>query len=191
MRYLFILAILSFSSCSKLDVVLNKSSENGEFVSHVIKEGNHNSESNKIKIFSDSILNFTVVFDSTAIYKTSLPENQMDINKLYGFSDCGSQHHTNSARFGWRWNGKEIDILAYTYADGKRSHKLIGHAEIGKELKYSLAIKANKYVFKLNDITVTMDRSCDSGNAKGYLLYPYFGGDEPAPHTINVLIKEI
>jgi hypothetical protein len=35
-----------------------------------------------------------------------------------------------------------------------------------------------------------MPRLASTRKAKGYQLYPYFGGDEVAPHLINIWVKE-
>jgi hypothetical protein len=36
-----------------------------------------------------------------------------------------------------------------------------------------------------------MDRGCSGGSLASYQLYPYFGGDETAPHDITILIDEL
>jgi hypothetical protein len=36
-----------------------------------------------------------------------------------------------------------------------------------------------------------MSRTAATEKAKGYRLYPYFGGDELAPHQINIWIKNL
>src|SRR5690606_41284654 len=61
--------------------------------------------------------------DSSCVYKNPHPENQDDINKLYGFSDCTSLHHANSARFGWNWKDGALRIHAYCYVDSVRQYK--------------------------------------------------------------------
>ena len=40
----------------------------------------------------------------------------------------------------------------------------------------------------VDDISTVIPRACDM-NYKRYYLYPYFGGDEVAPHTIKIKIK--
>lgn len=161
------------------------------FSVHTIREGQHYAETNRFQVFGRDQLRFDVVFDSSAVYSTRFPENMLDINKLYGFSDCATQHHANSARFGWRWNGKSVDILAYTYIDGKRQSKMLGVSELNKEYSYALTINRHEYIFEFNGQQVKMPRYCDTDIASGYLLYPYFGGDEAAPHDVSIFIREI
>lgn len=70
----------------------------------LIKKGAHSSKPDPFTFTKKSSVRFSAVFDSSCIYKTVDPSNQADINKLYGFSDCGEHHLTNSARIGWRWS---------------------------------------------------------------------------------------
>jgi hypothetical protein len=132
-----------------------------------------------------------VKFDSTAIYTTVLPENQKDINKLYGFSDCGKEHHTESARFGWRWSDDSLRIFAYCYANKNLSYKEMGTVEIGKEHSCEIDIEGATYVFDLNGKKEIMGRGCNTDTSGSrYRLFPFFGGSENAPHSIKIRIKE-
>lgn len=186
--FLFIL-----TSCEKVEDIVKESpvGKPGQVTTntYIIKEGNH-STSSKIASLSVSKMAFKVVFDSTAIYKTKNPSNQADINKLYGLSDCGSHHHQNSARFGWRWYNDQLEILAYSYSAGKRLSTFITSVELDEENTYTLELTENEYIFKLKDKTVSIERAC-SGTSNGYRLYPYFGGDERAPHDISISIEDL
>ena len=128
-------------------------------------------------------------FDSTAIYQTLWPENQYDINKLYGFADNGQDHHQYSARFGWAWHDAALHLYAYVYNGGKRESKHLGIIPIGAEVACTIAATPTQYIFSYGDTREIMPRSSTTPKAKGYLLYPYFGGDETAPHNINIWIK--
>lgn len=185
------MALLVLTSCSKIlsgDKAPASSTHPG-FLEYVILKGNHNAEGNQMRRYSASNLNFSVAFDSTAIYKTVSAGNQNDINKLFGISDCSTAHHENSARFGWRWNGHSIEILAYLYINNTRQWKLLGTTVPGKIDQYGLMARKNQYVFEFNEEEFTFDRGCDNSQFDGYLLYPYFGGDETAPHNISIHLR--
>ncbi len=154
-----------------------------------IKAGAHSSNSG-IKKVTAATMRFEVTFDSTAIYQTVNPDNQADINKLYGLSDCNSEHHTNSARFGWRWYKNRLEIHAYTYKNKNRESKFIDHIELGKPYICEIKFEDEKYVFSVNKKEVKMPRNCN-GIGEGYQLYPYFGGDEVAPHDINIKVRDL
>ena len=158
---------------------------------YVIKKGNHESDGASFRLVKAQSLHFFAKFDQSAVYQTIDPSNQADLNKLYGFSDCNSPHHENSARLAWRWFQDRLEIHAYVYINGTRESQYLGEAQIGKEFRYGISIVGNRYVFVMGDSEISLGRGCsDTGSIK-YRLYPYFGGDEVAPHDIRVLISEI
>lgn len=185
------LATLFMAACNKsveTSPAINNSPE--EFTEYIIKKGNHYANKNDVKTVQVNKLSFSVLFDSSCIYSTTKHSNATDINKLYGFSDCNMQHHQNSARFGWLWNGEALEIHAYCYNNNIRQSKLIGTIPIGQSVNMSISVQGSTYVFVMNGKMETMQRSCSGNIADGYQLYPYFGGDEVAPHDIRIWIKE-
>lgn len=162
----------------------------GGYTEYLIRKGNHYAEGNDHRPLQVSKLQFTALFDSSCIYTTIKESNAGDINKLYGFSDCNTKHHENSARFGWRWNGSALEIHAYCYVNKIRQSKLLGTVPIGQPIPMSITIDGANYVFEMNGITEKMQRNCSGPVAEGYQLYPYFGGDETAPHDVRIFIKE-
>jgi len=171
-----LLALLLLSACS------------GD--AYIIEEGKHSSTS-QVTLVSGSSMVFEAVFDASAVYETVDPSNQADINKLMGFSDCTSHHHSNSARFGWRWYDDTLQIHAYTYANGTRSHELLGSVDIDAIERYSIEIDRDRYLFTFDGTTTEMDRGCTGSGTIKYQLYPYFGGDETAPHDITIVVEEL
>lgn len=186
-------ALLSFCSCSKvadkiIDKALSTNSSVGKTIEYSIKQGAQYCDQNTFKAVSVSEMKFTVKFDSTAIYKTQDPVNQYDINKLYGFSDNNSDHHQYSARFGWRWSDGALRLFAYVYNEGSVSSKELTTIAIGTESTCSIKVLKDQYVFTVNGISQNMPRLSTTEKGQGYQLYPYFGGDETAPHEIHVWI---
>jgi len=179
---------LAFISCDWLG---NQPSFGDDFVTYTIKAGSHEVENNSNALFTSSSLRFQAIFDSSCIYRTVVPENQNDINKLMGFSDCSSQHQTNSARFGWNWRDNALRIYAYNYVDGQRQEKELGTVELGKTTSFSMKTSGNSYTFTFNGIETTMPRQCSGGTGVSYKLLPYFGGNEPAPHEIKIKIRTL
>lgn len=184
MKYLIlVLGIILLIACVKSTL-----KHNG-FKTYKIKMGQHRSIISG-RFMRTKTLDFKTIFDNSAIYKTSDPKNQSDINKLYGFSDCNSHHQTNSARFGWRWYNNQLQILAYVYNDKKLNYQLIDSIKLNKEYNYILIIKDSEYIFSVNNKSITMKRTAKCKNGFYYKLFPYFGGDEKAPHDITIKIKE-
>jgi hypothetical protein len=188
--------ILMLFSCSKDDLSLRKGSTGKPvtttlFTKYTIRTGQNYCDENKFTQSSYSELKFIAKFDSTAIYNNVNPENQYDINKLYGFSDNNSLSHQQfSARFGWRWSDNALRLFGYVYNNGVRDSKELGTVAIGAENSCSIKVNPTSYVFTLNGKVDSLPRTSTTPTATGYKLYPYFGGDEPAPHTIYIWIKE-
>ena len=200
---LIILSMLCFSlsACNKSfdDILLNvyeKKFETSDtlssgFVKYTISKGEQYCDKNPLRMVKYEQLSFIVKFDSSAIYQTANPANQNDINKLFGFSDNNATHHDYSARFGWRWSNNALRLFGYIYNNSVRSDVELGTIDIGIENKCSIKITDSIYLFTLNQKSVMMPRESKTVKAEGYKLYPYFGGDEVAPHTISILIKEL
>ena len=182
------LFVAFIGGCSK--PVKDPEKETG-FIEYLIPKGEHYSSNNTIQLVSGTGLHFKVKFDSSCIYTTISSENAGDINKLYGFSDCSTQHQENSARVGWVWNGKALELHAYCYANSVRKSKLLGTIAIGEIKELAIGISGNQYVFIYDGVVTTMDRYCSSASITGYQLYPYFGGDEVAPHDVRIYIKPL
>lgn len=181
-----ILIFILFLQCEKSSIEKSKN----DFVLYTIKAGEQYSDNNSIKIL-DTIteMKFVVKFDSSAIYSTINPINQYDVNKLYGFSDNNTFHHINSARIGWCWLHNELQLYGYIYNDSIRTFQYITSIPINAEISCSIKIDGNAYLFRVQDTSIVMPRI--STIAKGYQLFPYFGGDEVAPHDIRIWIKNI
>lgn len=189
-KALVVPSILFLSSCDKIESVLPiQPPEAGELSTFHIAKGKHESMKD-FQLFDGYSLKFKVRFDETAMYTTKAKENQADINKLYGFSDCGTHHHENSARIGWRWYNQQLELHAYAYVDGKRKTEFIKAIPFDSFVECEIAVLDNEFLFRVGDKEVKITRACtlDPG---GYRLYPYFGGDEVAPHDINIDIQEM
>lgn len=204
--YAAILAMVAFSTCSKNadqkvlspysnQVVTATTEPDGEvaagYKTYIIKKGDNYCSPNPVVFITKGQIKFNAIFDSSCIYSTVNPGNQADINKLYGFSDCNSQHLINSARIGWRWYNNELQLLAFVHKDGVIQPDLIITAlPIGTVANCRITCKPTVYEFEVNGHIVQAPRGC-SGSYTRYRLYPYFGGDETAPHDIKILIQNL
>lgn len=185
--------LLLCTACQKQKALDNLSTPSpiaSGFVQYLIPKGEHYANGNDLKAVDVSTLNFVVRFDSSCIYQTLSPENQFDINKLYGFADNNAMHQQFSARFGWRWSDGALRLFAYTYNNAVRSSQELAVIPIGKDVHCSINVQNEQYVFSVDGKEVTMPRLNTTPTAKGYRLYPYFGGDEVAQHDIRIWIKE-
>jgi hypothetical protein len=185
-----VIMFLGLVACSKSDTIV-EAPKNEDYREYIIPKGQHYAAGNNFRVLEKRSLHFKVRFDSSCIYNTVLAENASDINKLYGFSDCGTNHQENSARFGWVWNGRAIGLYAYCYSEGSRSSKLLGTVSIGQETELKLVAEAGKYVFTMGGKNEALKRTCSSEKDAAYLLFPYFGGNEVAPHDVKISLRDL
>ena len=161
-----------------------------QYTEYRIRAGQHYCDQNTIKSIRTTEMKFMARFDHTAQYQTIDPVNQYDINKLYGFSE-GIDHQYNSARIGWAWNDGALRLYAYAYINGVMESSEITTVAIGAENACSIKVSGSQYIFTVNGISKTLPRAKATLSASGYQLYPYFGGDETAPHDIYIFIKNL
>jgi hypothetical protein len=204
-RLFFLLAGIFFMSCTK---EINCHDNNNKTVSEeeatakagtpkppsysnfTIRQGQHYCDQNSLKSVRTSEMKFMVKFDNSAIYQTVIPENQYDINKLWGFSE-GINNQYNSARIGWSWNNDALRLYGYVYANGVRHYQEITPVAIGSDITCSIKLAGSTYLFTVNGVSVSLPRGPSTAQASGYQQYPYFGGDETAPHLITIMIKSL
>lgn len=180
------IVFLLVSSCKKENLGLG-------FEKFTIKTGHHYSREKGINFALGKTFFFSAKFNKTAMYVTDTLINQQDINKLYGFTDHCDDPEKNSARFGWRWYQNQIQIFAYTHVDGVCSvndnMKQIGVAQINETNAYEIRITDTSYLFTFKGESVSMKRG-HIGTGVCVTLFPYFGGNEVAPHDIEIYLKK-
>jgi len=187
-----LLFAFSLGDCRKINLTpKNRNNISGKAIVYIIRKGNHECDQHGYSAVQYTEQKFKVLFDSSAIYKALTPGNQYDIHKLYGFSDNDADHHTFSARFGWRWENNALRLFTYVYNNRVLSKKEIMILKIDTIYDCSIAVSKEQYLFTVNDISVSMPRLSTTATGNGYKLYPYFGGDETAPHDIRIWIKEL
>lgn len=159
----------------------------------LIKSGSHDVSGVKIKIFNGTKFEFKAMFNESAKYSLN-DIDQLDTNKLYGTSDCGNRHQENSIRIGWRWNKSKsmVEIMGYSHVHGQFQYQYIGDAQINRSFNYIIELSTDKtrYELTFNNKKISMERGCTDNSMSGYKLYPYFGGNNPAPHDISIKVSD-
>jgi hypothetical protein len=185
----FIIIVELLISCTK-PVMEQMDVKQDAFKAYIIPKGAHYSNQSTVHQLIIDEMQFKVQFDSSAVYTTISPENQYDINKLWGFTE-GTDNHLNSARLGWGYNENKLKLYGYAYANGLRNSVEICSVELNTPIDCNIKISEGLYLFTVNGKTKSLPRSVIGTNTVGYQLYPYFGGDETAPHDIQILIKTL
>lgn len=177
LRYAFALMLLIIlTSCIK--------SQNEKVF--IIKKGHHYSD-NLPKLVRNK-LEYDVKFDASCAYTIDKVE-QADINKVFGFNSCTATHDYQSARFGWRWYNDSLQIFYYVYNQGKREYGYLTTLKIGEFYRLKLEQTAVKYVFTVNNVVYEHKKVWNCNAPYNYHLWPYFGGNTPAPHDIIITFK--
>lgn len=139
-----------------------------------------------------------ISFDITAKYDLPGTEDDEDVNKLFGFGFFPS-HHQESARFGWTYNNEtgKIVLWAYCYVNGERKICWICEVPTYLRLHCSIDIIGDVYSFTVSDALNRyyayggIDVFFEHKKKFGYKLGCFFGGNNPAPHTIKIQISKI
>lgn len=138
---------------------------------------------------------YNVVFHRNCKYILN-SEDQEDINKLYGVC-FGLNPHNNSMRFGWNYSIEldKINLYSYCYINGKREYKFLCSVDVDKE--YTLCIHTlskEKALFTVicSETSKIAQRFIVINKTKnwGVNLWPYFGGNNAAPHNITISLEE-
>jgi hypothetical protein len=163
---LALVALVKLPSCKKITT---------DWKVFTIREGKHRS-TRALNYSKQKTFNWSIEFDSSAIYNTMDSLNQMDINKLIGWSDC------------WRWKDS-LEIHWFKHENGSFTFAKITSIDLCKPYDYYLKIHDWDYEVAVDGVKVFVPRNCVTHSRK-YQLFPYFGGDETAPHDITIKIKK-
>jgi len=133
-------------------------------------------------------------FDENCLYQIE-GENNSDVNKLWGFPSA-IHHQIQSARLGWRCqDGENIEILTYCYKDSAINFDelhVIDTIKPNDILNCTLINTRFEYIFQYSrdnySIEQTVSKSSDCFPIH-YYLFPYFGGNETAPHDMDIYLK--
>ena len=192
-RHILILILLTLSSC------IFEQGFKHNVTPFTVEKGDHKFKEDKvgIRITKPSFKTkgssrIFVSFDESTFYdKGLLGKDSMDINKLYGLSDCYANHLKNSARFGWRpIDSGLMEIFAYVYADGHRIIESMGTVTPYEQAYYQLDVKGDYYdfLFKGHQVSIKRVKNCNHGVY--YRLFPYFGGNMGAPNQMRIWLYE-
>jgi hypothetical protein len=162
----------------------------------VIKKGTHSPFRLPRLLFGGRKLAYTVVFKNSCRYE--IGSDQTDINKLFGIGYF-PHHHRNSVRFGWVYNPSKNDtmeIYAYWYDKGERKYEFMCDVPINSPAYYEMTVEYSASVGRYFRLSVTFDKEVVGAKpvlirpqSVGYLLRPYFGGNQTAPHNMEIWME--
>ena len=160
-----------------------------------IKEGKHYSTPIKFKLHpARTIVTYNAKFYPDCWYEY-VNHDSWDKNKLCGMSF--GYHHWNSIRVGWIPNFKDkgkISLYAYWYNNRERHNSLyICDVDVNDYFRVFIDVLEKSYfsiqissTYETSEIEVPFDLpKC----LFGYYLWPYFGGNNLAPHEMEIYLR--
>ena len=178
-RLFTLIALIALFSCEKMEWDLG--------TEYIIKKDQHESIINIAPLYGGGIKG-SCKFDQSAIYDLG-NENQGDWNKLIGFSE-DIRIHENSARISWRWNleNEQVELGYYCYVKGDTIKGHLKYVDIGEAFQFMIRDDQEKqnYVIDIFGTYKTVNHGQEFDDKK-FWSYPWFGGDEVAPHDIKIV----
>lgn len=137
---------------------------------------------------------FRAKFSNSCLYDLR-NVNNYDINKLFGFS-TSIWHHNQSARVGWRrHDNNSIEVVTYSYYNHVRvPETILGIVKPEQEFTCTIEDTESHYVYTYNEgdtFKKVEDHKLRDKVWFKYLLWPFFGGDQTAPHHMILYIERI
>jgi len=165
-----------------------------------IKGGNHDSDKGGIRSLQlgwnpDRTQRFKATFHRDVPYATKAASNQGDWNKLMGFTT--NQIHKNSIRLGWRWRPdlNKVEVGYYGYIQGTRTMLPLTTVALETPIDVEIHLWKNGELVRAAGASHTEGRSLGlSGfwpTTTWLLETAYFGGDETAPHDVDISITDL
>lgn len=136
------------------------------YTTYTIRKGQHYSDKRPLKSISTSEMKIYARFDQTAIYQTIDPENQYDLNKLWGFSE-GFNNQYNSARIGWRYSDSAIRLFGCVYSRGVVYYNEIRTVMPGEDIYCSIKIAGSSYRITAGGVSISLPRGATGTRASG------------------------
>ena len=140
-------------------------------------------------------LHFQVSFGDGVRYTTADPQNQSDWNKLLGFTT--NRIHKNSIRLGWSWNPatQRVRLGYYGYLDGARVMPQLTSVALGEWADVTIRFDDGGMSLSVNGVEHSERGSLGIASwvpvSTWFLRTAYFGGDEKAPHTMDLDVRGI
>jgi hypothetical protein len=151
-----------------------------------IKKGTHAPLRLPKLITNKQILAYNVTFTDSCRY--SIGKDQDDINKLFGIGYF-PHHHYRSVRVGWNYDDDfgTISLFSYWYKDWTRDLKYICSVDINEPIDILMDIGKDIHTIQVNNVRHHL---LIPSHPVGFLLRPYFGGNQKAPHDITIKLTK-
>jgi hypothetical protein len=153
---------------------------------YVIPAGGHSARGlHAGAVVGNTLLRFKAKFYPNCIYQPTREPEQ--VSKLFGISY--GHHHEASARIGWRSDGRRIEVLTYVYLSAdRRVHDHLAWIDV-QEWHEFIIVRDGRRVSLCMDGGKPLSYMMERPIPAGYRLFPYFGGEVPAPHELWIEVE--
>lgn len=135
-----------------------------------------------------------VIFLYGCNYDLPGEKDDADVNKLFGIS-YSLDPKKESARFGWKWENGKIWIGWFIHHNHQMEFGKICECPLGFIFDYEIIIGDNTYFFKVtqpsNGLEYIAQIKKEHQRKAAYSLNPWFGGDQPAPHDMEITMERL
>ena len=149
-----------------------------------------------ILLFNRTEIKRQVVFPFSSKYELDNGDQQ-DWNKLFGISFT-MDPHDGSARYGWAYNPEKqrFELSAYCYLNGEQVMEHLCDCIPNLAYDCHLIITREDYKFRVyrkSDMAVMCSAEFSKGHRRrnGYLLGPFFGGNQAPKKLLTIQLKKI
>jgi hypothetical protein len=162
-----------------------------------IEKGKHYASGIHVRPYlGKRFISWKINLDISCLY-TPINDDSNDLNKLCGISF--GHHHKKSLRFAWRPDFNipgQFMIYAYWYSNGQRRSLYIGNISHNLDYEFQIIIDESIVAFAIYHPRISQyPLYCTDINYPepkvriGYYLWPYFGGNNTAPHDMKLDFK--
>lgn len=152
----------------------------------LIKKNTHRSGLNFDFVRKNRGLVYDVTFTESCKYNTWREDTS--VHKIFGIGFL-PYHRWRSIRFGWTYHGGDLVLVhSYIYDNGRRTIEPMVWVPIGSSTSMSIIPGPDGgYTMRAAHVV----KHIDIRPKWGYKLWPYFGGQNVAPHDIKINLENI
>jgi len=136
------------------------------------------------------ILKYRFMFTDSCLYEID-ELDQPDVNKLFGIGYFPG-HKIHSVRVGWRYDlhpNSVIELMAYWRMYGRFQFKILGYVPLNEWINMEILQGEGNHIINVQGMTPAIVSI--PPQPVGYLLRPYFGGNQTAPHDMTIHMERL
>lgn len=157
---------------------------------YIIRKNKHYSFHFPSFTLSNKFKQYTIKFFKSCLYSFGNADDN-DVNKLVGYTfGMIPNPHKNSFRLGWNCINGRISLFSYAYINSERIIRYLCDLDTDKSYNVIIYVIKNKIRVSIDDEVYYTGIDVSGLPNFGWKLFPYFGGNNKAPHDILIEINQ-